>query len=229
MAVKTVAHPLANIAEIGAKPMAKETALRTGVALDDRMTGIMLAQEVYTTAIANAQSYAGYATRIFELTQEARASFIENIKGILADAKKANTLHGAVDNRTAARRVASATVQVSQLSIIAKAWNAGATVAGMLKYANTKVGKQDKMTADDVGFTIITEYARQYLKANAQGDTRGRGVKPGIEKLAKYVHDLMADPKMVEFWAEHQEDKAACEKVAVVVAKLAPKTEEKGN
>lgn len=175
--------------------------------LDDKMQGNLLAQEAWAQARMSQNPWKGFADRIIGLNMEARAAFISAVDGLLKDAKKANTLDGTVEAKTAARRVASATVEVSKLRTFAKAFNAGASEAGLLEYVRlqTKLKPEQPLPLSDVAWMWMSEYARTFSDSKA-----GRKPDSFLVKLNKFLErnkpdgtveaDMKAYDKVVEFY-----------------------------
>jgi hypothetical protein len=168
-----LAASMAAIAESGSMPIQKQEIPDIG--RDQRMMGNTLAQEVLAHARNAAQSWAGFAWRVIkELTTDGRVAFLRAIKDNLDDMRKANEQEG-FDAKLMRKRIASATVYVSQLNTIANAFNGGASVEGLAAYH----GVNDP---ENLGFVMIYEYAQIFSKSAA-----GRKRDALIVKLGKWL------------------------------------------
>src|SRR5574343_33721 len=161
----------------GTKAAALDHAQRIAT-LDDKMVGSTMANEV----LATIQSHHGtvwknYAVRLMSMTAEAREAFIEALRNQVKGWKTANTLDGSVDKKIAAKRVNTAVQYATKLANIATAWDNGATIDGLLGYA-TQPG-YERPTIDEVGFTIVCEYADTMRKKSNKG-------RPSHDLLTKF-------------------------------------------
>lgn len=183
MAIKTIKtapqSTMGAISEEHAVPM-KAAAIPT-IGLDAKLAGAMLANEIFASLQTQGNTWNAYAHRIIgDLTTDGRAAFIDALRAGLKEMKASNVMEG--DAKLATKRVNSATVQVSMLSTIAKAFNAGATVEGLYAYVLTATGRK---CADfrTLGYSMLTQYARTVLGAKAAGG-RQQGF---MEKLARTI------------------------------------------
>jgi len=140
--------------------------------LDDKMAGNMLALEVMATAQTQGQVWRRFAMRVIESNIEQRAAFIDAIDRGLKELREQNKLGDLVDAKVAKKRVAVATVEVSKLRTVASAFNGGATVEGLVQYVASAT-KTQSVELDNIGYTMIVEYARTFStsKAGRKADT----------------------------------------------------------
>lgn len=197
--------PAAQVAEVHATPIKAEPLPEMN--FTDSMSGMLLANEVLGTLKTQAGSWQSFAIRLIKMNIESRASFMKSLREGLNEMKKANTLDGGIDAKLAAKRVNSATVVCSMLNTIAKAFNAGATIEGLCEYSGASVTMWEA-----VGYTIMTEYSRAFLKANASGDSRGRKITSFLTKLQKWVEAHKAE-------AINDEDAAVVDHVVGLIQK----------
>lgn len=162
---------------------------------DARMQANTLAAEIMAHAQMDSKVWLRFAWRIIDGTTDMRAQLEKTLDSMLKDMRKNNAEAGAVlgkdgkpdvskaDTKQAAARVNSANVQVSKLRTIGKAFNAAATVDGLLAHAcETMRAPVGSCTREQVGFEVIVEYARQFSEAKA-----GRKADPFLTKLAKWL------------------------------------------
>jgi len=220
---------MADIAENGATPMAKQTPPAEG--LDARMLANNLANRVIATIRQDARSVWGmFALEVIGLPTDGRAQFIKTIKGWLADARKlekADTRN--VDKegkpaptkdevKAAAARVNSATTQASKLSTIAHAWNSGGNDEDLLAYMVKQNGVKYAKVAD-VPYERIVEYARTFRELTA-----GRPADPFLLRITKALDKCQ--PRIGDDMPDTDEDKAThAALVALVAAALKARPE----
>ncbi len=168
-------HACAAIEQAMAKPMQKADI--PAVPLDSRMQGATLAAEVIATMKTHAKHWHTFAWNIIRMPADGRIAFQNAVKKELDALKAENeTVHGA--SKELARTLRSATVQVSRLNTIAKAWNAGAHETGLAEFC----GCSDP---ENVGFIKVYEYAQQFVKADA-----GRPAQSIKVKLQNFIKGL---------------------------------------
>jgi len=180
-----MSHALATLA-VGASNVlnAKHENLTFGkriATLDDKMLGSMLANEVMATVQTQGQVWRGFAMRIINTNHEARAAFVQAIDSTLKEMRGANTIDDTVAAKDAKKRVNTATVEVSKLRIVAKAWNSGATIPGLVEYVRLAL-KQPTAELEHIGYTMLVEYARTFSQSKA-----GRPAKAWAEKLGDWL------------------------------------------
>jgi hypothetical protein len=205
-------HSMATIARTGSTPMTKSTIPAQGT--DARMQGNMLANEVFVQMRADRGVWRTFALRIITGTTDMRAAFLAACKTMLRDMRKQNAEAIANlnkdgkpdptkdDTKLAAKRSATASVMVSNLNIIANAWNGAATIEGLVEHANT-TGRCKGATLEDIGFDVIVEYARLFSESKA-----GRKADPFITKLSKWLEKnppAEDDKAGAVLWAELNE------------------------
>ena len=190
------AHPLATLAQGASNVMnSKHAALdhsKRIVTLDDKMVGSTLASEVMASAKMEANVWRTYATRIMNITAEARVAFLNAIKADKGAISKAQIEFG-IDDKLAKKRTNSATTRVSEMQAFANAWNSGATVNGLVVYVNESMPAGKRANSEDevlahCGYTVMLEYARTFSKSTA-----GRPSKTWIQKMAKFLEDNPVD------------------------------------
>ena len=153
---------------------------------DDRMAGSLLAAEVVAYAMQDNGKWREFAWKAVDLTVEARAVFINQVKASKGEMTKAQNEHG-FDAKISQKRTASFAVQVSQLQQVANAWNSGATIEGFAAYVNGTISDKSKHVQpehirDHASWTLLVEYARTFSKSSA-----GRKADSFAVKLAKFL------------------------------------------
>lgn len=178
-------HALQTTAETGSKPMQKAPIrLETR---DDRLTGTMLAAEAVALAKGNSNKWRELAMRIIGLTVEARAVFINALKAEKAALTKGQVDHG-FDAKYSKGNTASFGTQLSKLTIIAAAFNGGATVEGWLEFTNKQISDRTKQveSTDALmahgGYETLATYARTFSTSTA-----GRKADDWITKFGKFL------------------------------------------
>lgn len=153
----TQVHSMKAIETMMAKPMQK--AEIPAVPMDSRMLGATLAAEIMATLQIQAKVWHGFAWRLIDMPTDGRLAFQAAIKKQLDDMKAANeAAHG--KSKDLDKFLRSATVQVSNLNTICKAWNAGATVEGLCEFLKV----EDPRNA---GWMKVVEYARTFTSSEA--------------------------------------------------------------
>jgi hypothetical protein len=190
--IAAAAGSMAAIADGGMTPIVKDSTHADGkkvATFADRTNASILAAEVMAQVMAQDNVWRGYAMRIIGMSIEGRAAFVEIIGSTLKDTKKRNTLDGAVEAKAAAKRVASATVEVSKLRTVAMAFNAGASLDGLRQYAWETTGKGVNSSGnptlpevEHIGYTVLVEYARTFSDSKA-----GRKADTWAQKFAKFL------------------------------------------
>ena len=160
--------------------------------LDDKMVGSTLASEVMASAKMEANVWRTYATRIMNITAEARVAFLNAIKADKGAITKGQTEFG-IDDKLAKKRTNSATTRVSEMQAFANAWNSGATVSGLMVYVNESMPAGKRANSEDevlahCGYAVMLEYARTFSKSTA-----GRPSKTWIQKMVKFLEDNPVD------------------------------------
>ena len=160
--------------------------------LDDKMVGSTLASEVMASAKMEANVWRTYATRIMNITAEARVAFLNAIKADKGAITKGQTEFG-IDDKLAKKRTNSATTRVSEMQAFANAWNSGATVNGLVVYVNESMPAGKRANSEDevlahCGYAVMLEYARTFSKSKA-----GRPSKTWIQKMVKFLEDNPVD------------------------------------
>lgn len=186
-------HSLATIEQMKAQPITKATIPAQG--RDAVLAGNMLAAEAVATAMTQSNVWHGFAVRVINLTADGRDAFLAAVRGSLKDFAQRNaeaiadttrTGEKAItdaDRKAARKRLATATVYLSGLSIIAKAWNKGATTEGLIAYFKQATRERHTTPAlDAIGYTIIVEYARTFSDSKA-----GRRADDFKTKLTKFI------------------------------------------
>ena len=154
--------------------------------LDDRMAGSMLANEVMAYAKGEQNKWRGFAVRIIGFNAEAREAFLNAMKADKTAMTKTQVEFG-IDGKTAKKTTSSFGVQVSKLSIIAKAFNKGATVTGWREYVNVTMAPGKKCDSDEEmmiygGFEPLVAYCRSIA-----GSKAGRAADTWTVKLNKWL------------------------------------------
>lgn len=223
---------MGRIADEGATPVGGDKLRDQPVALDAKMLGNNLANEVFATVRANAKNiWRGFALRIIGMPTDGRVQFLTSIKEqmrALAKAsredvtgvdKEGNPDPTGDEKKAARKRVSSATVEVSKLTTIASAWQAQATDEGAMREYTATTGR-DAATVADVPYEWLVQYARQIMASKA-----GRTPDPWHVKVMKFFKanpastdaDKVAQAVLEEFIAKtYADDKPAADKVEPV-------------
>jgi hypothetical protein len=187
-------HPLNQIAQAGATPM-KAAPFRVG-SFDDKMAGVLLAQEVLALVKTQATQWPELAGKLFDMTIEGRKHFDDTLKASLTAMKDGIAeRHDADRKSVVAPLVRSATVRVSQMRKIAEAITAGMdreTVArawlSEKKSTSRDAYERDvKETvanfAKYIGMDAIYETAKKFVGS----DARGRKADTLLVKISKFI------------------------------------------
>ena len=171
--------------------------------LDDKMVGSTLASEIMAAAKMEPNIWRAFAIRIMNVTSEARVAMLNAIKGDKGAITKAQIEFG-IDDKMAKKRTNSATTRVSEMQAFANAWNSGASITGLLAYANAPLPKDKHAASEDeilahCGYTLMLEYARTFSKSKA-----GRPSKTWTEKLVKFLEDNAAPEDKAELAVYNQ-------------------------
>lgn len=183
-------HAMEQIRSSAAEPMrAAPIKLETR---DDRMAGSILAAEVLAYAMGEQSKWNTFGWKVIDLTVEARAVFINQVKAAKGAMTKVQNEFG-IDEKAAKKRTASFAVQVSQLQQVANAWNSGATIEGFAAYANGTISDKSKHVEPEhirahASWTLLVEYARTFSKSSA-----GRKADTFAVKLAKFLKNNAPD------------------------------------
>ena len=177
-------HAMQTILESQSQPM-KSAPIKLETR-DDRMAGSLLAAEVIAYAMGEQSKWLAFGWKVVDLTVEARAVFINQVKASKGAMTKSQNEHG-IDEKASKKRTASFAVQISQLSQVANAWNSGATLEGFAEYANSTINDKAKHVSaehirDHASWTLLVEYARTFSKSSA-----GRKPDDFQTKLAKFL------------------------------------------
>lgn len=190
-------HALQGIAESGAGPVQKQQPATIG--LDAKMAGSMLANEVFAECIGEGNKWKCYADRVVNGTVDFRMAFIDAIDKQLKEWRKRNAALGAELDKTgaiapnkdqqkrAAKLVASATVQVSNLRTIARAFNGAASIEGLILYVQETRGTKPK-GLDEVAFYLMREYAATFKETKA-----GAPKHTWLDNFTKFVETRKPD------------------------------------
>ena len=177
-------HSLVTIFETGSKPMqAKPLPVNSH---DDRVAATMLAAEVLAAAKGEQNVWRKLAWRVIDVNTETRAAFIATLKADKVAMSKGQTEIG-IDKKIASARTASFGVRLSQMTTIAKAFNAGGTVSGLLDHVNSTLpADKHARSLDDLrehlGFVVIYEYAKKFT-----GSAGSKVRKTWLENLGKWL------------------------------------------
>ena len=202
------------------EPMRKPEIQTVGT--DARMLANTLAAEVVAHAQLDGKVWLRFAWRLINATTDMRAQFVKTLDEMLKDMRRVNAEAGAAlgkdgkpdvsksDTKQASQRVNTAMVNVSCLRTIANAFNGAATIDGLLTHACESMRlKLGECTQDQVGWSVIVEYARTFSTAKA-----GRKADPFLTKLSKWLDSTgkvdESDAVQLAQWKE----------VAALVAKL---------
>ena len=168
-------HPAAVIEQTMARPMQKQDI--PAVPMDSRMQGATLAAEVIATLKTQASPWHGFCWRLIDMPADGRLAFVQAIdKELKAITDENEATHGKSKELT--RFLRGATVQVSNLKTVCKAFNAGATVDGLATHANVPDPR-------NMGWMKVVEYARTFSQSQA-----GRPAQSVKVKLQNFIKSL---------------------------------------
>lgn len=197
MKVHTIGGIKPNADVYTAEPMRKADLPTIG--MDAKMQGSMLANEVFAECIGEGNKWKGYADRVVRGTTDFRMAFIDAIDKQLKEWRKRNAAVGASMNsagaivpnndqtKRAAKLVASATVQVSNLRTIARAFNGAASIEGLILYVQETRGTKPK-GLDEVAFYLMREYAATFKETKA-----GAPKHTWVENFTKFLETRKPD------------------------------------
>lgn len=184
------AHPMVGVQE-SSGPIIKDGNHADGKRVAttmDRADGKALAVAVIAKCQDQQDTWQAFAHRAIALSNEGRAEFVGAIDAWLKDLRKGHTLLG-MDKKQAGQRIASATTGASEMRTIANAWNAGASVDGLIEFDWTTTGKPCnaggspiKRAFADIRYSVILAYARTFSDAKA-----GRPADSFLVKLGKFL------------------------------------------
>lgn len=189
-----------------------------GLALDAKMQGTVLAQEVMAEVKAEHGRWVKFAHRVFGMTPDARDAFVAAVKGQVKEIYgNVMEIHG-MSKKDAGKEIRSSIVQVSRLVKIAQAANKGASMAGLGAFYGVK-------DPEHVGYNRVYTYAVAVMKAEVAN--KGRPVSPIVVKLSKWLAATVESQGKAERTAEVEAlDDATVAEVQRIIAKLQPKTAE---
>lgn len=165
-------HAMQVIANSGSLPMTKQP-LPTE-APDDRTKGKLFAQECIALVVGQAAPWLELSRRAFEMTVEARKVAVEQMDRWLKQKREELAdLHDS-DAKTAAKRINSATTQLSKMRTVINAINSGMTHETCANYWNNAFS--------ELGFDAIVEVARTFSNSKA-----GRKPDTLLVKLGKWI------------------------------------------
>lgn len=185
-------HYMETVRRTGATPVAKQEPKTEG--RDATLAATTLLAEVMAHVRSGDKVWHGFALTLINGTTDMRAAFVKGLSKHLSDMRKANTDAIAQlgkdgkpnptkdETKMAGKAVGTATVYVTYLRQIAAAFNAGASEEGLMAYVHTR-NRTPAKSLDDIGFTIIKEYADTFKDS----DARGRKADPFAVKLAKWL------------------------------------------
>ena len=184
-------HALQNIAQTGATPAGSDKAQEQERAKriatrDDKMAGNMLANEAIALAMQQANDWRNLFFRPFDLTLEGRTYFLDAVKNWRKEQAAANVTGTGADAKVIKRRMAAALTRISELTTVANAINAGASMAGYVDYIIRTHPECKGCTEEDarklVGIAVLVEYARTFSEAKA-----GRKADTWLVKMGKFL------------------------------------------
>lgn len=173
MQLMTKEHALASIERNRALPMTKQPIPNESP--DDRTTGTLFAQEIIALQVGQAVTWGQLAHRAFGMTIEARKVTMERLDKWLKAKREETSEVTDVDDKTARKRVNSATTQLSNMRTIMHALNAGMTYETLAAYHKCN-------DPENLGFAAIVELARTFSKSTA-----GRKPDTLLVKLGKWL------------------------------------------
>ena len=185
------------------------------VPLDDRMIGNNVANRVIAQAMTAANTWKAYAVELMGMSIEGREQFVKSIDAWLKGAKKANAESMGTfdkegkanptkdDTKLATQRVNTATVEVSKLKTVANAFNSGADIPGLIAHFGSTQrlsgAQMNHVSVDDIGYTVIVEYARRFSESKA-----GRKADIWMVKFAKWLEKNPAPEDDAQGLAMHK-------------------------
>jgi hypothetical protein len=161
-------------------PMKAEPIRKVG--LDANMAVTVLVGEVMAHLRTTHQPWRNFALRVIALTTDGREAFMKQCKSQLKEMKE-NNIIGNQDKKQAAKAVASATVELSRLNSLARAFNKGATIEGLCQFTANSLGVA-MVIIDDVSWFKMWQYAATFSTGKA-----GRPSKPWLVKLGDWLED----------------------------------------
>ena len=192
-------HSMQTIANTGSLPMVKKPVPAQG--RDAILAANMLAASVVAYVIGQAGSWRGFAIEIIGLTTDGRTAYMATMRDWLKDMKKRNAASMAVDpenptkddSKAAAKRVASATVQISNLNTIAECFNGQGTIEGLCAFvATAQRVPPHTVSLGDCSFEMMRQYAvsMKTSKAGRTADTWCIKFAKWAEKNAPAADDI---------------------------------------
>jgi hypothetical protein len=166
--------------------------------MDARMVGNNIANAVIAQAMVAATTWKTYAAQLIVADVSTREQFVKSIDAWLKECRKANAESMGTmdkegkanptkeDTKLAGQRVNSATVEVSKLRTVANAFNSGADIPGLIAHFGSTQrlsgAQMNQVSMDDIGYTVIVEYARRFSESKA-----GRKADIWMVKFAKWL------------------------------------------
>jgi hypothetical protein len=189
-------HAMTTIRNTGSLPMQKATIPAAG--LDARMLAANLVASVMAHVQTDHKVWHGFAVQLINGTTDFRAAYLKGMKEQLADLRRQNAnAFGTIakdgtpdptksEVKMAGKIVSTATQYVTKLNNIANAFNAAATVEGLIHHvAEQRKVRPENITLESIGFTLIADYAQQFSKSEA-----GRKADPFLVKLGKWMDTI---------------------------------------
>ncbi len=194
-------HPMANIAESGAAPMAKVVALRTGN--PDATSGMVWAQTAIALCMGQASAWTKLAHDLFTMNIEQREAAIKAWRQWKSDKTKAfksgEEQTPKMDEKAFKRIMGTATVRLSHMTKIAAAITAGMDIEAVAHHYHIKVDHVPGLSVDSI-YAVALMFA---------GSKAGRTPDSFLVKLGKFLEatakagvadaDLPTYNKVVEF------------------------------
>jgi hypothetical protein len=187
---------MGEIADGGCLPIRKQGI--PSIPMDARMVGNNIANAVIAQAMVAATTWKTYAAQLIVADVSTREQFVKSIDAWLKECRKVNAESMGTmdkegkanptkeDTKLAGQRVNSATVEVSKLRTVANAFNSGADIPGLIAHFGSTQrlsgAQMNQVSMDDIGYTVIVEYARRFSESKA-----GRKADIWMVKFAKWL------------------------------------------
>lgn len=177
---KNAQGSMAAIADGAMMPIQK-TPLKV-MSRSDQMAGMLLAANVLAYNQTVAYGWADFGRELMAMTVEQREAFINAVKAELKEAKK-EAVEAGDDSKAAGKNLSANTVQVSRMTTIGKAFNAGGTVEGLMDFWNQETKAAKGKSLADVPFITMYNYARMFTGSKAVNKP-----EPGFQQaMAKWL------------------------------------------
>jgi hypothetical protein len=204
---------MGQVADMGLAPIRKQDI--PSIPMDARMLGNNLANAVIAQAMVSATTWKAYAVQLINSDVSTREQFVKSIDAWLKECRKVNAESmGTIDKegkanptkddtKLSGQRVNTATVEVSKLRTVANAFNSGADMPGLVAHFGSTQrlsgAQMNQVSIDDIGYTVIVEYARRFSESKA-----GRKADIWMVKFAKWLEKNPAPEDDTQGQAMHK-------------------------